>query len=65
MRPVPPRPIPPQPCVLCNVEMETWEETAHMTKHHATESVRIGEILWLNPHEAVFQGRHYKPARPS
>lgn len=59
-RPFQPR-VAPRPCSVCTVQIEAKDEALHMVRHHTSESVKKGEILWITPHEAVYGGRHYKP----
>lgn len=33
----------------------------HVPPKEPTQVIQIGEILWLNKHEAIYMGRHYKP----
>lgn len=51
-----------RPCPICTVKIDPGaDEHLHMQQHHAAQTVKRGEILWITPHEAVYSGRHYKP----
>lgn len=54
-----------RPCVLCEIEVDVREETVHLTKYHAPGAIKLGDIIWLSPHEAIWRGRRYKPEKPS
>lgn len=49
-----------QYCPICKTQ--TDNEMIHIaTKHPGVE--KRGEIYWLNRHEAIYGGRHYKRSK--
>lgn len=43
-------------CAICQRRVEAM--LVHLAIHHRGV-VQIGEIYWLNRHEAIYKGRHY------
>ena len=53
-----------KPCRFCSVGIRPGQdEQLHLRQFHQKESVLIGELLWITPHEVIYAGRHYKPAK--
>lgn len=46
-------------CAICRQEHEPAKMLVHLMTHHAG-ALQIGEIVWLNKHEAIFAGKHYR-----
>lgn len=43
-------------CAICGAKVEAM--LVHLALHHKGVT-QVGEIFWLNRHEAIYKGRHY------
>ena len=51
-------------CLICtkdnlNGSYKDWEE--HMHFSHSRLLIQIGNVFWIDQHEAFYKGKHYKP----